>query len=230
MANWLPDGHFTLGKFTAADVQQLNWESFASKTIVGTPFHRRCLENRDKLRRQAKGGGVYRIPNGERYPPLAISIDYVAQRGDLGVVESAMHDRQKHGRKARQLAQDAMKNDINSAKKGRDTTFGEKSKNGTVCGLCSKGASETCKLQKCGKCKSEFYCCAEHQKQHWPAHKAICRKITAAMPHALFFMGPFLSFLPSLTPSFLASFNIPFFFPSFHPSFLPPSLPFLLPL
>ena len=34
---------------------------------------------------------------------------------------------------------------------------------------------------KCGQCKSAFYCCPEHQKEHWKAgHKAACRAMRAS--------------------------------------------------
>lgn len=29
-------------------------------------------------------------------------------------------------------------------------------------------------LLKCAKCKREYYCCKEHQKQHWKIHKMMC--------------------------------------------------------
>lgn len=37
------------------------------------------------------------------------------------------------------------------------------------CHVCQKPT-----LQKCDGCHEAFYCCAEHQKSHWPIHKASC--------------------------------------------------------
>jgi MYND finger len=54
------------------------------------------------------------------------------------------------------------------------------------CGLpgCEKlhtpyGASPQ-KLLKCSRCKSAYYCSDAHIAQHWPQHKAECRRIAAA--------------------------------------------------
>ncbi|WAR19945.1 EGLN1-like protein [Mya arenaria] len=41
------------------------------------------------------------------------------------------------------------------------------------CMVCN----ETVNVKLCAKCRSVFYCCREHQKQHWPFHKEICKKI-----------------------------------------------------
>lgn len=39
-----------------------------------------------------------------------------------------------------------------------------------VCAVCNI----YCK-KKCANCKTEYYCCLEHQQQHWSSHKSICR-------------------------------------------------------
>lgn len=38
-----------------------------------------------------------------------------------------------------------------------------------ICAICAKRASKFC-----SRCKKVYYCCTEHQKADWPAHKAIC--------------------------------------------------------
>jgi hypothetical protein len=35
-------------------------------------------------------------------------------------------------------------------------------------------------LKKCSQCMAVYYCCREHQVEHWPAHKSWCRKISNA--------------------------------------------------
>lgn len=40
------------------------------------------------------------------------------------------------------------------------------------CEIC--GISEN--LQRCGQCKSVYYCCKEHQRQDWKKHKIQCKK------------------------------------------------------
>jgi len=43
------------------------------------------------------------------------------------------------------------------------------------CGQCGAVApARNLNLKKCSKCKEVFYCCVEHQKQHWPIHKKRC--------------------------------------------------------
>ena len=46
---------------------------------------------------------------------------------------------------------------------------------GGGCGQC--GAVQAVgggKLRRCGRCLRMQYCCPEHQKSHWAAHKAEC--------------------------------------------------------
>ena len=38
-----------------------------------------------------------------------------------------------------------------------------------ICFVCKKPT-----IQKCNGCHDVFYCCADHQKMHWPAHKTYC--------------------------------------------------------
>lgn len=47
------------------------------------------------------------------------------------------------------------------------------------CVVCQKQNSlcdKTQALKACSRCKSVYYCNAECQKQHWPTHKAACKK------------------------------------------------------
>jgi hypothetical protein len=30
------------------------------------------------------------------------------------------------------------------------------------------------KLNKCGRCKTAYYCCKSHQHDHWPEHRKCC--------------------------------------------------------
>lgn|SRR3989338_476839 len=43
---------------------------------------------------------------------------------------------------------------------------------GLRCAVCQR----TDNLMQCGGCKSEVYCSRDHQKEHWPAHRRMCRK------------------------------------------------------
>ena len=36
------------------------------------------------------------------------------------------------------------------------------------------------KMMKCGRCRSVYYCCDGHQRQHWKEHKQICGSTAAA--------------------------------------------------
>jgi hypothetical protein len=53
--------------------------------------------------------------------------------------------------------------------KGPPTVFPPKK-----CALCGKDSEAVC-----GKCKLIYYCCKEHQLEHWTKHKAICALLTA---------------------------------------------------
>ena len=39
----------------------------------------------------------------------------------------------------------------------------------TRCAVCQKEASA-----RCAKCRQIYYCCVEHQREHWPSHKSDC--------------------------------------------------------
>ena len=40
------------------------------------------------------------------------------------------------------------------------------------CAFCRKVSS-----LRCARCKKVFYCCKEHQKSHWKAHKSVCKHV-----------------------------------------------------
>lgn len=41
-------------------------------------------------------------------------------------------------------------------------------------GMCKTCLKENVQLQRCGRCKSVFYCSKECQKKDWRSHKAVC--------------------------------------------------------
>ncbi|KLO07678.1 hypothetical protein SCHPADRAFT_1001474 [Schizopora paradoxa] len=41
-----------------------------------------------------------------------------------------------------------------------------------ACPICNSPATD-----RCSKCASAYYCSKEHQKEHWPEHKAKCKEI-----------------------------------------------------
>eukprot|EP01102_Stenamoeba_stenopodia_P012814 TRINITY_DN4082_c0_g1_i1.p1 TRINITY_DN4082_c0_g1~~TRINITY_DN4082_c0_g1_i1.p1 ORF type:complete len:166 (-),score=36.66 TRINITY_DN4082_c0_g1_i1:54-551(-) len=47
---------------------------------------------------------------------------------------------------------------------------------GYECVVCKKGDA----LSRCSGCKVVLYCGADHQKQHWPTHKTLCKLIAEA--------------------------------------------------
>jgi hypothetical protein len=51
----------------------------------------------------------------------------------------------------------------------------------SICPVCDCADEEVKKLLVCGGCKSTYYCCKAHQKQHWPEHKAKCARWRRAM-------------------------------------------------
>jgi ankyrin repeat protein len=183
LTNWLDNNHFTFKKFSVGEVQQLNWESFASRTIVGQDFHRRCMENRAELQKNPRG--THNI-----FPPHAMPVDYVAKSGDLCTIQQLSRQRGEEAEANRKRVKDAKKSDINYVKPGREALFTKASAQGPTCPLCMKPAH-----LKCSKCNSAFYCGKDHQKQDWPAHKMVCQKSSSieklpATSHARFFMGP----------------------------------------
>ena len=44
------------------------------------------------------------------------------------------------------------------------------------CAICGKNTT----LMLCSKCYSIRYCCKQHQIEHWPVHKILCKKIVAS--------------------------------------------------
>ena len=52
---------------------------------------------------------------------------------------------------------------------------------GWQCAYCGKDEETMGKrLLKCA-CKTAYYCCKDHQKQHWKDHKAKCKRIREGM-------------------------------------------------
>lgn len=47
-----------------------------------------------------------------------------------------------------------------------------------ICHVCNCHDSQV-PLKKCGNCKMIYYCSQEHQKVHWPLHKAFCKNISS---------------------------------------------------
>lgn len=47
------------------------------------------------------------------------------------------------------------------------------------CELCGKMEN----LLRCGRCRSSFYCCKEHQRQDWKKHKLVCQGSEGASGH-----------------------------------------------
>jgi hypothetical protein len=48
-----------------------------------------------------------------------------------------------------------------------------------TCAVCDASSREK-ELKRCAACQAVWYCDAEHQKQHWKTHKAICKLIPDA--------------------------------------------------
>ena len=46
---------------------------------------------------------------------------------------------------------------------------------GVYCRFCGVGEEETASRLLVCACKSAFYCCKEHQRQHWRDHKEQCQ-------------------------------------------------------
>ncbi|PNF18148.1 hypothetical protein B7P43_G02627 [Cryptotermes secundus] len=52
-----------------------------------------------------------------------------------------------------------------------------------VCHVCKSLESSKCSLKKCSNCKMISYCSKEHQRQHWSAHKDLCKVISKICKH-----------------------------------------------
>lgn len=52
-----------------------------------------------------------------------------------------------------------------------------------VCHVCKLLESSKCSLKKCSNCKMISYCSKEHQRQHWSAHKDLCKVISKICKH-----------------------------------------------
>lgn len=46
------------------------------------------------------------------------------------------------------------------------------------CGL--PGCGELANLKACSRCKNQWYCGVNHQKEHWPVHKPVCKAVAAS--------------------------------------------------
>jgi hypothetical protein len=56
----------------------------------------------------------------------------------------------------------------------------EKRGEGNLKNLCENCLKDDCK-NKCGSCKSVYYCSTECQKKNWEKHKLICKKKTSEL-------------------------------------------------
>jgi len=45
-----------------------------------------------------------------------------------------------------------------------------------ICEVC--GMLDETKLKKCGRCKQAWYCCRQHQLEHWKEHKLDCKQMS----------------------------------------------------
>eukprot|EP00033_Pygsuia_biforma_P000786 GCRY01000917.1.p1 GENE.GCRY01000917.1~~GCRY01000917.1.p1 ORF type:complete len:156 (-),score=18.40 GCRY01000917.1:151-618(-) len=43
------------------------------------------------------------------------------------------------------------------------------------CAVCQQPG-----VNQCSRCKAVYYCCAEHQSEHWKTHKSICKHVPVA--------------------------------------------------
>jgi len=42
------------------------------------------------------------------------------------------------------------------------------------CAFCDKKEEVTRSYSRCSRCKDCYYCCREHQMEHWSDHKSKC--------------------------------------------------------
>ncbi|XP_043237867.1 microtubule-associated protein futsch-like [Amphibalanus amphitrite] len=47
-----------------------------------------------------------------------------------------------------------------------------------ACHVCKRLHTKQHRLKSCGSCRLVAYCSAEHQRAHWPMHRALCKVIT----------------------------------------------------
>ncbi|XP_037092528.1 uncharacterized protein LOC119112445 [Pollicipes pollicipes] len=52
-----------------------------------------------------------------------------------------------------------------------------------ACHVCKRLHTKQHRLKSCGNCRLVAYCSAEHQRAHWPLHRALCKVITKRMRH-----------------------------------------------
>ena len=52
-----------------------------------------------------------------------------------------------------------------------------------ACHVCKRLHTKQHRLKSCGSCRLIAYCSAEHQRAHWPLHRALCKVITRRMRH-----------------------------------------------
>ena len=48
----------------------------------------------------------------------------------------------------------------------------------TQCGHCHQPGTASSPLKRCSGCDCFYYCSRDHQKEHWPEHKTLCKFIT----------------------------------------------------
>jgi len=83
-------------------------------------------------------------------------------------------DRKRHQSSCIQIDKDG-----NVSMKGQGSKAAVASKPPNECAQCHKQESSGARLKRCA-CRAVYYCCVDHQKAHWPLHKAECRRIRKA--------------------------------------------------
>lgn len=110
-------------------------------------------------------------PNVSSFSPL-LEFDLDDARKRLSI---ALHDRiEDAGNEFSRLTETDFRTGVISSKQGIDDSTEVKELRPTErCAVCGV----TVALKLCSGCRSVAFCCREHQVQHWPSHKAICRQV-----------------------------------------------------